>query len=269
MSVLYRLYENGVITITPLHRSFGTPKGNKGSAKTFKIDSKRKRLIQCSAIRMFLTKKFTIKWGALTFSAPVDEKEANKCLSRFIDNLKLNYNVKSYIFVKELHKSGNPHYHFLFDMPFVDFRRLNRAWCLACSDIMPFSNNAFTTGRKPIVKDIKGIVNYITKYITKANEAKLSKSRNYFIDHSTLSKSKLIGYNDYVYLITKFKSNTVFKDHFTIVYLKNFYFLPEKIIRTPIKKIKTPKKIPDFLPINFKFWDEIPEKRLSIHDLRM
>jgi len=268
MSVIRRLYENGTITITPLHRSYGKPPGNKGKKKTFQLNSRRKRLIECSAIRMFYNKKYTIKFGTLTFSKTVDHKEANKCLSKFIDNLKLNYNVKSYIIVKELHISGNPHYHFLFDMPFNDFRTLNSAWCSACSDIMPFSFNAFTTGNKKssIVKSIKDIIRYITKYITKAAQIELSETRNYFIDHGTLSTGKLIDYNEYIYLITKFQSKTIVKDNFTLVYLKNFHYLPEKILPGFKKPIQTPKKIPDFYTPNFEFYSKISVLTGKIYD---
>lgn len=267
MSVIRRLYENGTITIVPFHRHHGKPPGNKGNKKTFRLSSGRKRLIECSSIRMWYNKKYSLKWGCLTFSTKVDHKEANKCLSKFLENLKQNYKLNSYVITKELHKSGNPHYHFIFDIPFTDFRRLNNSWCNACSSIMPYSFNALTTGRKPVIKDIKGVINYITKYISKADNIKISETRNYFIDHNTLSNGKIIDYNDYLYLISKFKSKTIVKDKFTIVYLKKFAFLPEKIITDYKKKTVKPKKIPDSLPYNFDFYSKIPEKLTAFYDI--
>ena len=267
MSVIRRLYENGTITIVPVHRSINKPCGNRGNKKTFKLDSSRKRLIECSTIRMFYNKKYSLKWGALTFSKTVNHVEANKCLSKFLENLKENYKLNSYVIVKELHKSGNPHYHFIFDIPYVDFRRLNSAWCKSCNNIMSYSSNALTTGFKPVIKDIKSVIHYITKYITKADNIKISETKNYFIDHNTLSKGKIIDYNDYIYLITKFSSKTIVKDNFTIVYLNNFHYLPEKILPDFKKRIKKPEKIPDSFPINFDFYSKLPEKFTTYHEV--
>jgi len=74
-----KLYEDGTITICPLNRHRGNLTevqkeyrnqklkeiGNK--KKTFSLDSKAKRIIRCSAIRMFRSKKIPLNGLPLLF----------------------------------------------------------------------------------------------------------------------------------------------------------------------------------------------------------
>lgn len=265
-----KLYEDGTITITPLHKHKGnlselakeerrkrlTEIGN--IKKVFRFSSMEKRKVKSSAIRLWHTKKNSVKWFTLTFSKPLSEEISNQCLSKFLDNLNKNYELNNYVIVREHeNKEGNYflHYHCLCDIPFVDFRVLNNSWNRACRDHMPYSLNALTSGKKKIIDNIQGIVAYISKYITKSKDVE-SSSRVYFISRNTESTPAIINFNNYVYLTTSFECFTIVKDHFTITFLKNFAYLPEMFLIKMNKKQKKPPKlvkIPDSIQPNLNF----------------
>lgn len=265
-----KLYEDGTITITPLHKHTGnlselakaerqkrlTEIGN--IKKTFRFSSPEKRRVKSSAIRLWHTKQNSIKWFTLTFSKPVGEIDANKCLSKFLDNLTKNYHAKNHVIVREHeNKAGEYflHFHCLIDIPFVSFAKLNNSWCNACRGFCPYSVNMLTSGKKKIIENIQGLVGYITKYISKSKDIE-SETRIYFISHNTESKPAIINFNNYVYLTTSFECFTVVKDHFTITFLKNFAYLPEMFLIKHEKKQKKPDKIvkiPDYIQPNLNF----------------
>jgi hypothetical protein len=263
-----RLYEDGTITIFPSGRRKGAfselqkiERSEKmrflaKKEKTFSLDFKQRRIINCAGIRQFRTKKnHSLKWFTLTFSKPITQANANKCLSKFIDNLKKTYYANSYVIVKENHKSGNPHFHCIVDMPFINFKILNAAWCNSINDFCPYSNNALTSGYKKTIENIEGALAYILKYIKKSKEGRHT-TRIYFISDNILPQPRDISYNEYIYLTTKFESKTIIRDNFTVVFLKKFAFLPEIFELKFIKKQKKPqiiRKIPDEIQANFDF----------------
>lgn len=253
-----KLYEDGTITITPLHRRTGkiseiarayraqNLKEIGNIKKCFRFSSREKRIVKSSAIRLFHTKTNSIKWFTLTFTNKnVQESDANKCLSKFLENLKQNYHAKNYVVVREdKNKIGeyHLHYHCLVDIPFTSFSKLNNAWCRACSGFMSYSPNALTSGQRKIIDNIQGLVGYITKYIAKTTQE--SETRVYFISKDCLSRPAIIDFNNYVYLTTRFSNKTIVKDHFTIIFLKNFAFLPEMfVLKIPVQHKKERKKV--------------------------
>jgi len=265
-----KLYEDGTITITPLHKRTGQlseiAKAERAKIlkergkieKVFRFSSREKRHVKSSAIRLFHARKNSIKWFTLTFTnKDISEVDANKCLSKFLENLKKNYHANDYVIVRESeNKNGSYHlhYHCLLDIPYKSFAKLNNAWCRACSGFMSYSPNALTSGKKKIIDNIQGLCGYITKYIGKSDQE--SKTRVYFISEGAQSKPAVINFNNYVYLTTSFESRSIVKDHFTIIFLKNFAFLPEMfLLKTIQKRKKEPKiiKIPDSFQPNFDF----------------
>jgi len=260
-------YQDGTITICPVGRRRGQISEIEKAErrlkmqelskikKTFSLSSKEKRIINCSGVRLWHKKQYSLKWFTLTFTTDIDEKNANICLSKFTENLKTNYNAKNYIIVKEHTKRGRPHYHCIVEMPFKHFAVLNRAWCSAISDFCPFSNNALTSGREKIIKNLSGVMKYCLKYIQKANDAPQD-TRVYFISRDILPQPKELTYNEYIYFITSFKSKTIIRDNFTVVFLERFFYLPEMFDMNFKKKDKKPEKIPikpDAIPINLDF----------------
>lgn len=261
------LYEDGTISMTPVHRYRGLDEVQKQARKevmtkrgkiikTFTLDKSKKRKIRSSCIRMFRTKTYSIKWFTLTFSAVVDQAQANKHLSMFLENLKKNYHATNYIVVKEDHLSGNPHFHCLIDIPFTDFALLNSVWCNTCSDIMPYSDCAFRTGDKKIIDTIQGVGFYISKYINKApgQDGNKSLTRIFFISHDCISKPLKITTNQFVYLITRFKFFSEHGDYYDMYFLKDFAYLPEMIFQN---EDLNRKKHPPGEPKKVKIHDSI------------
>jgi len=241
---LIRLYEDGTII------SYADSKGQhlKGGreigkiTKTFKMDSRKTRVVRSSVMRLRLKAKRSVLFCTLTFPMDITSKQANKVLSNYLDNLKTNFKLKNYVITRELTKRGRPHYHCVLNIPFTDFKKLNRAWCSAFSCYHPFVGNAFTTGRNPWVKDVGTLAAYITKYISKMPDKDYPSddtARWYFISRECRSTPATIGYNTMMYLITKYESSIFVGDNFTVYKLKSFACLPE--FAEP--KERKPKKV--------------------------
>lgn len=197
-----RLYEDGCLTITKSGSGNRKAKGGKELGKKQKyFDLKgKKKIIRSSIIKQWNFKKHRILFGTLTFPDKIKNKQANECLHRFLDNLYHNYNLHSHVVVKELHKSGNPHFHVLFDIPYIAFNRINSAWNSAYRDFFSYSSNSFTTGKKKTVTNIKGVIKYASKYVSKAEVYNdipeeyvndYRKNRLFFCSYNVLS----VGYN--------------------------------------------------------------------------
>lgn len=252
-----RLYEDGTITVCKAIKGIKRP-GKGGYSlgkrkKSFELTARKKRLIRCSALRQFLTKKNKLLFATLTFPGKVSQKYANETFHKFVDNLTKNYKLHSYVAVKENHKSGNPHFHVILDIPFTDFRVINKIWNNTFNDRFNFSPNAFTTGRIKFVSNVKQVASYISKYISKAEKhegyQELITTRIYFISHNVLSNPVLIPENTLIYLLTKYQNTQFSDDHYSIYFLKNVALLPETFILP--KEKPSPKR--EKLPVNEQF----------------
>lgn len=259
-----QLYEDGTL-IRYAWSPGGKPPGGRVNGlkrKHFVLTSKHKRLIRCSAIRQAATAKYKLLFCTLTFPGDISQGDANKCFSNFTDNLKTNYKLNSYVAVKENTKRGRPHFHCLFDIPYTDFKVLNKAWNAVFTDRFPFSPNAFTTGRRPIIQNIRDAVGYITKYITKADRAAVTVkpvTRLYFISQNVHSRPAKITEDSFFYLTFGRKYEQYESDFFTWFRLWDFADLPEKYINSPDapRKKKPIKRRPDpviipALPLQFE-----------------
>jgi hypothetical protein len=229
-----RLYETGLIVSCP--DSGGNPNATGGRelgklTKKFCLTAKQRRKIRASSIRLALQKAKHRKllFCTLTFPQPISSHDANKCLSNYLDNLTTNFKLKDYVITRELHKSGVPHYHCIFDIPYYSYKRLNNSWCASFRQFMQPSVNAFRTGKNPRIQSVKAVSAYISKYITKADEtaATDNSARLYFISLGCLFKPSDISENSLIYLVTKFKNTVYVGDHFTVYQLNDFECLPE------------------------------------------
>lgn len=229
-----KLYEDGtIIDYSPSPGNRKAPGGiiNGKKRKTFELNGKHKRFIRSSAIRQALTAKYRLLFATLTFPKDIDEHEANKCFSNFTDNLTTNFKLHSYVAVKELTKKGRPHYHILLDIPFTDFKVLNRAWCSSFSHVMPGSRNAFTTGNRPIVSSVDDVARYITKYITKvvqANDSIKPSTRQYFVSMNVHCSPETISKSMLTYLLKSHGYNHFEGEYFTWYRLWGYSVLPER-----------------------------------------
>ncbi|MCK5546062.1 MAG: hypothetical protein KAI27_01730 [Rhodospirillaceae bacterium] len=229
-----KLYEDGtIIDYTP--SPGGRPPGgvlNGKKRKTYQLNGKHKRFIRSSAIRQALTAKYRIMFATLTFPKDINQQEANKCFSNFVDNLQTNFKLHSYVAVKENTKIGRPHFHILLDLPFTDFKILNTAWCSSFRRYMPGSRNAFTTGRDPIIRNVDGVIHYITKYITKAVKSQdgvKPTTRQYFVSQNVHCRPETIPAWMKTYLVHKQGAEHFEGDYFTWYRLFNYTCLPEQI----------------------------------------
>ena len=181
-------------------------------------------------MRLFLKKKYGILFCTLTFPRDISQKDANRCFSNYIDNLKTNFKLIDYVAVKELTKKGRPHFHVLMDIPFTDYKILNKAWCSSFNSFMPFSPNAFTTGRDPIIRSVETVARYITKYITKVQSGQAIEkpsTRQYFISEGTRCRPASVPGWLVDYLTRHHAHETYEGEFFTWYRLYNWSKIPE------------------------------------------
>ncbi|MBA7532142.1 hypothetical protein ES705_24368 [subsurface metagenome] len=209
---------------------------------------------------MAKTAKYKLLFATLTFPEDVQEYEANRCFSNFVNNLSTNFKLNSHVAVKELTRKGRPHYHIILDLPFTDFKVLNNAWCSAFRHLMSGSNNAFTTGRRPIISSVDDVTRYITKYITKverSQDAIKPATRQYFVSYNVHCNPATISKSMLTYLLATHGYERYEGDYFTWYRLYNYNILPEeefgkmqKILddsprRTPRKPRQNPDPPPE------------------------
>jgi hypothetical protein len=234
----FRLHENGNLTITRYsHRDKEDPdsysidqikkKTEAGKkTKSFSINSRHYRKIASSSVKLWKKKRNKVIFLTLTFPVKISEQDANICFSKFIDNLKHNFGLHSYIAVKELNSQArigvNPHFHCIFDIPFVYVAKLNRAWIRTFSEFHPGSANALRLGSPDhgtVVKNANRLVKYICKYTAKSR-GNSYKARCIFISHNITSKPVDIDYYDFLSLLEDFKCHTLDYKYCCIVIFK-------------------------------------------------
>lgn len=238
----YRIYETGIITATLSGAGNRQAKGGRRIGKKQKHYYIDKKIIRSTIIRQFNLKKNSIKFLVLTFPKPVKNEYANQCFSKFVENLSKNYKLNSYVSVKELHKSGAPHFHVFLDIKYCSFNSLNRAWVHTFENDIGFSINALRSGapnKSCIIKNIQKAVRYATKYVTKMNEYKLKPeytnvtqkqwddyetNRLFFCSRNVLSKGYLIisGLIDYLRNIPDKIKMICDTDYYQVYYINRF-----------------------------------------------
>lgn len=174
---MLRLYWNGEISF-----SMGTGCRDKeimtnlaNKERVFEITNKTYREILAACIKMKIEAKNGIVFFTATFPFEPTETEAQKIFRNFMKNLKLNYHVETYIWVKERQKSGRIHFHFLADIPYTPIKNLQRCWsnCLknVHSDFEDQSNSLrLPNSRKfgNLVRDVAQLAKYMGKYLSKS-----------------------------------------------------------------------------------------------------
>lgn|ERR1041384_424638 len=96
----------------------------------------------------------------------------NTNVSKFCENIRSNYNVKNYCWVREYTGAGRPHYHFVADSPFIDAVPLSKYWSSLFQSTAANSIRMGTApGRRGGVKyfvDSSRMARYLTKYMGKS-----------------------------------------------------------------------------------------------------
>jgi hypothetical protein len=162
--------------------------------KEYCIDNKTYRKIASAGHYLIRTSKHKTIFITLTFpkfKKAIQHEELNTYFSRFMENLRTNYNCAGYVAVRELGDINNrPHFHVICSMPFIDYRLLNSVWVNTIQDICYFAPNALqTTRKKSVIYDHAGALRYVCKYFAKARLTK-SESRIVFISHNILQPAQ-------------------------------------------------------------------------------
>jgi hypothetical protein len=166
--------------------------------KQFRIDNTNYRKVASAAHHLVKTSEHKSIFITLTFppfKKEYNEKQLNECFSRFVENLRTNYNCSGYVAVRERGEVGNRnHFHIVLSIPFVPFYILNGAWCSAISDLCEYSPRAVTSKRKRIIlKKPANAVRYICKYISKS-KGQTNDSRIIFISNNLVKKPVQLDY---------------------------------------------------------------------------
>lgn len=206
---------------------------NSLKGKRFRIDNNNYRKISSAAHHLVKSSKYKSLFLLLSFPPWIpgfnpykNENTLNECFSKFVENLRTNYDCQGYIAVRELGKDTRRyHYHFVCSIPFVPFPILNSAWCSAISDICETSRNAvMSEAENRIIQKLNSparAVRYICKYISKSKN-QFSKTRLLFMSNNLIKKPVPIrgeewklyektGIYDIQNYLLKFKSVTVTK----------------------------------------------------------
>jgi len=170
-----KLYQSGLIVLyKDFCRTIPDRKELKDYANRKRSYRINKNQVRSAAIRAFKLKK-TQHMLFLTFTFPFEptENEAARIWQNMLNNLKTNYHVKYYVWVKERQKSGRLHYHIIIDRNRIGIVAIQNAWNVAIrhhnSDIV-CGNNSVRLGPRPVIQNIYKIANYLSKYIAKNNE---------------------------------------------------------------------------------------------------
>jgi len=162
-------------------------------AKTYSINNAMYRKMSSAAHDLIKSSRNASLFLTLTLPPFInniepDEKTVNKCFSKFVENIRKNYNCTGYVAVRERGETDNRlHYHIVCSMPFVSFNTLNNSWCAAISDICIYSKCALRTTKKTLrIKNPVHIVRYLCKYFSKSKRNPAQSSRIVFISNNLI-----------------------------------------------------------------------------------
>lgn len=235
---VWKIHQNGELiyssggNINTTQRGSERENGNK--KKVFQITSKIYRLMQSSAVNMFEERKHKVVFLTFTLPTSITEKQATESFSRFLDNAKKTYNLKSFIYVKEIGQNNNVHFHGLLEIPYFDFDLLKRAWYSAYSRYSSdFHNNNIRVSEKhgAIVETPEQAIKYVCKYASKSR-GRGFESRCYGISRNIRGDGREVGNSTAVGLIDTLAKTCYKGEYFAI------YKLDRRVTRSDLKSFK-------------------------------
>jgi hypothetical protein len=162
--------------------------------KRFKIDNAIYRKMASTA--HYLVKESKCKTLFITLTFPqfkrkVPDNEINTYFSKYVENLRKNYDCGGYVAVREFGKETHRvHFHLLLAIPFVPFSVLNSAWCNCIKDICNYSGRAVMSDPKTVViRNPTYALRYICKYFAKT-KGQSNDSRLVFMSNNIIQKPK-------------------------------------------------------------------------------
>lgn len=113
------------------------------------------------------------KWVAL-----VSDEKIKQALKMFLDNCRIQFGLKNYVWRAEVQKNGNLHFHLLTDA-FIHWKDIRKYWNLALNSIGFIDRFARVHGhRNPnstdvhSVRKVKKLGAYLSKYMAKGSDVK-------------------------------------------------------------------------------------------------
>lgn len=176
--------------------------------KTFKIDNQVYRKMASSAHYLVKESKNKTLFITLTFpkfKKKVSDNEINEYFSRYVENLRTNYDCGGYIAVREFGKTTHRvHFHLLLSIPFIPFPVLNAAWCNCIKDICNSSGRAILSDPKTkFINNPARAMRYVCKYFAKT-KGQTSTTRLIFMSNNIIQKPKSM-YGSVQDLLTGYK----------------------------------------------------------------
>jgi len=165
-------------------------------SKNFKIDNSTYRKLASSAHYLVNESKTKTLFITLTFppfKRKVNDKEINQYFSKFVENLRTNYNCGGYIASRERGKKNHRiHFHLLLAIPFIPYHVLNDTWNHTIKDICNYSRNAVTTDKKTVfIREPTRALKYVCKYFAKCR-GQTSRTRLVFVSNNILIRPRSI-----------------------------------------------------------------------------
>jgi hypothetical protein len=96
------------------------------------------------------------------------------CLSKFLENLKVNYGLVNYLWVAERqmkYNRGAIHYHLVVDIPFQKYTKLSEIWSNLLLEYH-YSSVACVDG--VTINSLNGVSSYLSSYLSKKTSKKIS-----------------------------------------------------------------------------------------------
>jgi len=151
------------------------------SNATRSLDCETWNIINEDINHVFLTPTFSTN----DVQSYVDGND-NLAMGRFTTNLRNNYGMTSFVWVKEYTTKNpktylTPHFHMLLTLPYTHIKELNKAWSAARGDLTTLPNALRSgydkkTGKSYMkIRSYQAAVGYAAKYISKADYGNVSR----------------------------------------------------------------------------------------------
>jgi len=173
----YFLYQNGdLCSSSGIGGNMDFCKEIAKNKRSYTISKSDYRTIVSSAILLAQRKVYKLVFLTATFPVVVSEKEGNVAITRFISTIKRKYDVREYIWTKELqsNKEKRLHYHLIIDLPFIPIKDLQADWNNSVRFATKFDgvmlNNSLRLPPRTVhfnKMDAIAVAKYMAKYISK------------------------------------------------------------------------------------------------------
>ena len=231
-----KIYKNGLIVLYKNHTGRSRDELIEAARQPRSYYIRKSEVVSAS-INLWMRKKYRIYFITFTFAFEPDEKTASRIWTNYLKNLKLNYNVNNYVWVKERQKSGRIHYHILLDSPRNNIGKLQNSFnniVKNYDDTLPVSNNSVRLGNSPVVFNIQQCSKYIAKYCVKSIEKKFTqKAYGYTNEISDVCRE--IDTFELDKLALDYDVINVFSDDFFELFILRGYREYENRVKKPVR----------------------------------